>query len=259
MISQKEDTDVAKKNAMQEGAEKYGAIKTVGKVLMVFAIVGITGYFICKGFNSSGLSKLKVDLGGMVVDLDIDNGQLGVNQLIKKLFLTDESKVQTLAVLRNNYQLYRIDDPLLADAIKVIKYKQQKDLSESLRDLAILRLGPFEIQEYLVEVRVAHSNGPEIDFAAACRNSFFYDRYITLFDLGRSHSVDVFVNKPMKQCSSEESGVNNIIEISQGKMRELMVGQAGKAGLMIETTQLDTGLSNMDKITNKAIAACDIY
>lgn len=112
------------------------------KVLLikVFALV-VAFVFILFAFNRPSQSTLKIDIGGQIIELGIQNDEVKISVLISKLFESEVSKVQTEALLREFHKLYYIEGHNLVNIIESID--ENSFLSQKLRELLGGLRGPF--------------------------------------------------------------------------------------------------------------------
>lgn len=87
---------------------KYACLLMVCSLVIIFLFISVR----------ESQSKLKIGFGQHSIDIDINNNQIPLADIISKLFSTDESKIQTRALLMKKHNLYNVEDPNLIHLIE---------------------------------------------------------------------------------------------------------------------------------------------
>lgn len=189
-----------------ETSKKKSNFIMICKAVVALSIVCFLAYFVYEAFRANSKSTLKVDLGGYIVEVDINNDYVEINSIISKLFETETNRITTQALLREYYKLYDINDPQLIEYIK--KIDQQAFLAEELRELLIELKGPFK--------RGLHSfhDVTNTEIATAIK------------DLGYSHPVAEALRKLLKRREGPFEEIEKVIEVRLSANKQLKAGYA---------------------------------
>lgn len=187
-------------------SKKNSNFDIIFKAVIALSIVSFLAYFVYEAFTSQSKSKLKVDLGGYIVEVDINNDYVEINSIISKLFETETNRITTQALLREYYRLYDINDPQLVEYIK--KIDQQAFLAEELRELLAELKGPFK--------RELHSfhDVTNTEIATAIK------------DLGYTHPVAEALRKLLKRREGPFEEIEKEIEVRLSANKQLKAGYA---------------------------------
>ncbi len=72
-----------------ETSKKKSNFIMIIKAVVALSIVCFLAYFVYEAFRANSKSTLKVDLGGYIVEVDINNDYVEINSIISKLFETE--------------------------------------------------------------------------------------------------------------------------------------------------------------------------
>lgn len=150
----------------------------VGFIVIAYLI------FVIVGQSSTSLIEVSDGKRKFVLDVKSRNGSLDAVDMINKIMSNRESGEIFFALLANR-GIYKYDDPLLVDTIKVLP--PDHTVSLKLRYLSENDIGPFRHTLYKASLGVAQYIVPA-DTAAVCPSTLF-GKYIIVNNRGRMIKV----------------------------------------------------------------------